>query len=219
MTTEQEDQLLEQAKIAGTAPRMNAEDAKKLIAAMPVEQILKDAQPKMEAAVMESAANERAAREPLPGPAADIFNLEPLVVKTSIGDVTIRPMVSFDINIFKTINSPFYEIMMQSDSKEAANKLFTSEEESYELIYQFTHPVKETYNLFKKGMAIFKDTVMEEVAFKYHPQDAALLVSKIMEHVFRVNLARVGFESSPEAESGSGDGTKKKLMSPEITST
>ena len=195
---------------------MNKLEADKIISQLNPDKVLEDSKPKSEAAIMESMSNERANREPLPGPAADIFNVEPLVVKTSIGDVTIRPMVSFDINIFKTINSPFYEIIMQSNPKEEMAKLFTSEEESYELIFQFTNSPKFIYNLFKKGLDVFRDTVMEEVAFKYNPVDAALLMSKIMEHIFKINMARIGFESPPE---GNGGTDKKKQIQPVSTTT
>jgi hypothetical protein len=188
---------------------------------MPVEQILKDAQPKMEAAVMESAANDRAAREPLPGAYANAFNKEPLVVQTSLGPVTIRSMVLYDINVFKLIDSPFYRIMTGTNELNADNKtsLFTTEEESYELIFQFTHPIKEVYQLFKKGKEVYRDTVMEKVAFVYNVTDAAMLVEKIMSHVFDVQMAKVNFESSPETDSSSDSGEKKRLTEPTPTST
>jgi hypothetical protein len=188
------------------------------MAALDPVKIISGSKDKIEEAQMQSMANERASHEPLPGPAAGIFNVEPLVVKTSIGEVVIRPMVAYDFNVFKLINSPFYEIIMQTEAKEALNKLFTSEEESYELIYQFTHTPKEVYFLFKKGLEAFKDKVMEEVAFKYSPDDAALLVSEIMKHIFQVNLARVNFESPPENDNGVDD-TKKNIIPQPITTT
>ena len=148
---------------------------------------------------------------------ADIFNIEPLTVKTSIGDVIIRPMVAYDINIFKLINSPFYQIIMGDKVKEEDNQLFASEEESYEMIFQFTHSPKICYELFKKGKDAYKDKVMEDVSFVYNPADAAMLVQKIMEHIFKVNIARVDF-TAPESTDSDIDG-KKNLILPAPTNT
>ena len=44
--------------------------------------------------------------------------------------------------------------------------LFTTEEESYEMIFQFTHSPKICYELFKKGKDAYKDKVMEEISFE-----------------------------------------------------
>ena len=181
------------------------------------DKIIRDSTPQIENAQLESMANDRAAKEPLPGAYADAFNTEPLTVKTSIGDVVIRPMVAYDINIFKLINSPFYQIMLGDKiDKNITNQLFTSEEESYEMIYQFTHTPKECYQLFKKGKEAYKDKVMEEVSFVYNPAEAAMLIETIMSHIFKVNMARVDF-TTPEPDESGGD--KKKLTPPVPTVT
>ena len=173
------------------------------------QKILDDNKDKIQTAVMQSMSNERASREPIPSEAMNkLFNPEPLIVNTSIGSVTIRPMVAYDINVFKLINSPFYHIIM-GDNEIASDALFATEEESYQMIYQFTHPIKDVYHLFKKGKEIFKNTVLEEVAFTYNPQDAALLVESIIKHVFSVSEAKISF-NAPEPELGD----KKKLIPP-----
>lgn len=213
MTTDQQDALIEQTRIVGEAPKMDANKAAEILKSLDPKKIIEGSKDKIVEAQMASLANERAAREPLPGAYVNAFNKEPLVVKTSIGDITIRNMVLYDINVFRLIDSPFYKIIMgDSVSTPDTNKnaLFSTEEEAIELIYQFTHPVKEVYQLFKQGREAFKDTVMEEVAFKYNPIDAALLVEKIMLHVFDVQMAKVNFEASPEVESGVGDDNGKK---------
>ena len=201
----------------GGIPQMNKLEADKIISQLNPDKVLEDSKPKSEAAIMESMSNERANREPLPGAYVNAFNKEPLVVQTSIGPVTIRSMVLYDINVFRTINSPFYRIIMGDNALTSDNKdsLFTTEEEAIELIYQFTHPVKEVYYLFKQGREKFKDKIMEEVAFKYNPIDAALLVEKIMLHVFDVQMAKINFESPPESDNGGID--KKKAILPTDT--
>jgi len=178
-------------------PTMTKEQNDALLAQINVAKVYEEMKPKTDAAIIESMANERAAREPLPGVTEFAFTNEPLTVKTSIGKVTIRPMVSYDINIFKLINSPFYQIIM-GDKEESKDGLFADAEESYELIYQFTTPVKEVYKAYKKGKDTFRDIVMEEVAFKYNPADASLLVNEIMKHIFHVNLTRVQFDAPAE---------------------
>lgn len=207
------DRMLAQAKLIGEAPTMNKAEADKILTNMNVNKIIAEAKPRMDNAVMESMANDRAVREPLPGPAEEIFNTEPLAVKLSNNEeVIIRPMVAFDISIFKKINSPFYRILMD-DKTEGKQSLFADEEESYELVYQFTHSPKEAYQLFKKSVEVYKDKVMEEVAFKYNPADAALLVSKIMEHIFHVYLSKINYKSDESADNSAGGMDKKKLNS------
>ena len=194
------------------APKMTVSDANKILTALDPQKILEANKTKSEEAIMESMSNERASREPLPGVAEEIFNTEPLTVKTSKGDVVIRPMVAYDINVFKKIESPFYRILM-NDVKEMkeSNSLFTTEEEAYALVFQFITPVKELYQSLKKGNDAFKDMAMEKIAFEYNPIDIAKLVEAIMSHVFRVNMARVNFDVPEQGED------KKKVMSPEIT--
>lgn len=153
-------------------------------------------------AQMRSDANERAVREPIPAVVDDVFDNTPLTVKTSRGEVVIRPMVAYDINIFKLINSPFYRIMVETITDENRKaRLFAEDEEWYELVYQFTHPAHEVYKLFKRGPEVYKDTVMESIACAYSPADVVLLRDSVMLHIFKVNMTRVAFEASaPTAE-------------------
>lgn len=203
---------------SGNQPHISKVEHDRIIAAMNPDKIIAENKPKTEEAIMESLSNERASREPLPGPAEFIFNNDPLTVKTSIGEVVIRPMKAYDINIFKLINSPFYRVIM-NDIENGQSSMFTTEEESYELIYQFTHPCKDVYQLFKRGPEVFRDVVIEEVAFVYNPQDAALLVEKIMSHIFQVNMARTNFDVAAQETSGGETLDKKKLMSAVDTTT
>jgi len=210
-TISEQDAMLEKAKALGEAPKITVQQANAILKELNPEKVLQESRPKIEDALLESAANERAAKEPLPSIVEEAFSNEPLVVKTSLGDVTIRPMVAYDINIFKAINSPFYQIMMGDKTNvTSTDQLFENEEESYEVVYQFTHPPKEVYQLFKQGKNAFKDKVMEEVAFRYTLMDSVTLLSKIMEHIFHVNLARVQFDN-PEPETTD---TKKNLTPP-----
>ena len=101
--------------------------------------------------------------------------------------------------------------MMLGDLKEeSVNKVFSEDEESYELIYQFTHPCKEVYQLIKKGREVFRDKVMEDTAFTYNPIDAGLLVEKIMSHIFKVNLARTQFDVMEQSPNTDDDSKKNK---------
>lgn len=150
--------------------------------------------------------NKRAAKEPLPGSYGEMyFNTEPLEVKTSVGMVTIRPMVAYDINIFKAVNSPFYQVIMGDQVPDSNGNLFATDEEYFEMVYQFTHPIKEIYNLLKKGKEAFKDKVLEDVAFKYSPVDCAVLTIAIMKHIMVTQSAKAEFVA-PE----SPDDDKKK---------
>lgn len=202
--------------------RMTAAEQAKLIAELNPDKILADNKEKTKDAIMESMSNERASKEPLPGPTQDFFMTERLAVKTSIGNVIIRPLVVFDITIFKMIDSPLYKILMGDITPDANNNtLFAGEEESYELIYQFTHSPKQCYDLIKKGKDSFKDKVLEEVAFIYTPQDAASLIEIIMSHIFKVQLAKIQFDSvqTEDANNIGGNNDKKKLIPQPNTAT
>jgi len=91
--------------------------------------------------------------------------------------------------------------------------LFADDEQSYELIYQFTHPVEEVYKLYKTGVDNYHDVVTQSVGFVYSPKDVADLLSSILKVIFHVDLKKVSFDSA-KTESGD-DGKKKELMSPE----
>lgn len=217
-TIEEQDQLIAQARALAEAPKIDKREAERILSKINVSEVIKGATPQIEEAQLASMANERAAREPLPGAYGDVFDTQPIQVHTSVGDVTIRPMVAYDINIFKLINSPFYQIMMGDKVQRSVdNQLFATEEESYEMIFQFTHSPKVCYELFKKGKDAYRDKVMEEVSFVYNPAEAAMLVEKIMEHIFKVNMAKVSFEApeTPDVDVGG----KKNLIPPAPTNT
>lgn len=183
-------------------PTITQKEYDNMIRSINVQKVINDSGTKIVEVQMKEAAEARAEKEPLPGAYGDFFNNTDLKVTLSFGEVTIRPMVAYDVNVFKLINSPFYRLMMGDEvSSGDQNSLFAGEEEAYELIYQFTHDPKEIYRLFKKGKDIFHDQVMEDIAFKYNPSDAAIMVKEIMNHIFKVNMAKVQFDVSQPEES------------------
>lgn len=180
-----------------------------IIKSIDVDKLVRDNAEKIQDAKMTSMANERAEREPIPTVVDDLFNPEPLVVKTSQGDITIRPMVAYDLNFFKRTNSPFYQAIMGDISGSAS--LFPDDEQSYELVYQFTHTPKEVYALHKQGVEKYRDVINETIGFVYTPKDVQLLLESVMRHIFGVDMKKIQFDAGAE------ETDKKKLMSPTST--
>ena len=186
---------------------------------IPVEQILREAQPKLEYSLMSDAANERAIREPLPSNTVKAFVPDEIIVSISPSvnidgivtprSVKIRKSTALDIYIFKLTGSPIYKLIM-GDVEETKsgdigfNQLFAEESLLFDIIYQFTHKVEDVYSNVSTNLEEYKRLVILN-AGKYSIEDTILLVSEIMNHIKLTNDSRVAFSSG-----GNTNDTDKK---------
>lgn len=198
-------------------PQITKEDHDKILKDLNPDKIIKDSEGKLTDAILESMSNDRASREPLPGAVNDAFDIDGnLMVKTSMGEVTIRKMKTIDITIFKLTDSPFYKLIM-GDLKETKNAdddfktMFPDEELIYLLIYQFTNPAKEIYKMVKRDKEAYKENATLDIGDKFTPADTLLLVEAIMQHIGLVHSAKVEFQAIQPEGDVSID-SKKKLM-------
>lgn len=201
-------------KHSESIPKMTHQEHAKLIQDLNPDKFLANNKEKSVDALLEGMANDRAEREPMPDIANDAFDInKDLEVVTSNGKVKLRKMVISDITIFKLTESPFYQLMMGDlivDGDSAFSKIISSEESMCELIYQFSHNVKDVLVRVKKDKGAYHDYAVEEIGFIYNLDDLIVLVTAIMNNIAKSNNARIKFDVK-EPEDHTGDEAKKKL--------
>src|SRR5579872_521146 len=168
---------------------------------------------KIETSLMESAANERAQREPIPSTINYAFVEDGTTVKLESGkEVKIRSMKALDVNIFKIWDSPFHKLMMGDETEKSIKSLAINEEIMEIFIYQFTHDVKEIYKAAKKNKDEFMQNAIIDTGVNYNQAEMGDLMMAILEHITLVNQARMNFvtpDSAPEDPSLSEEDKKK----------
>lgn len=180
---------------------MTVQEAEAIKKNIDVEQIYKQMAEKVVNEQLQTIANDRASREPLPTIVEDALLGTALAVPTSVGTITIRKMVAIDVTIFKLTESPFYKLLMgdiaEKDGALELKSLFPDEEILYSIVYQFTHAPKDIYKLVKQGKEAYHEVVVNEVIEKaYTPEDLRKLIEAILNYVGMVNKARVEFETT-----------------------
>jgi hypothetical protein len=162
------------------------------------DKVIADNQQKIQDVKLEGMANDRAEKEPIPSIVSEAFTDDEITVNTSVGKVKIRKLKALDITIFKLTDSPFYKLMMgdletksTTSDAEMFKLIFPSEELLYQIVYQFTHPIKEVYKRLKNDKAAYYEHVLEEVGMTYEPADLIILVNEVMNHVGIVNKGRI----------------------------
>jgi hypothetical protein len=135
--------------------------------------------------VLEVAAISRARNDPLPGPAFDAVSDDGSRIKISTGEIVlVRPAVAYDFVIFKKLNSPIHQMILEASSKEKDNIAFDFNEESmYELIFQFTRSCKDVRLVLKKGKEYFTEEAMSQIADKFNLDDVRLVVENIIKNI------------------------------------
>ncbi len=136
---------------------------------------------KFEEALIKGEASKRAAKDPLPGPVFDAVLGQPIEVKTSVDTVDVRPVVAYDFTLFKQLNGPVYRNMIEG-AKDAKDLEWT-DEEGYELVYQFTNPCKEIRAALKKGREYFTELALTEIGDKYTIQDITTIIMAIVKQI------------------------------------
>lgn len=137
----------------------------------------------------------RAGHDPLPGPLSGAF----LDQEIKVLDVSVRPVVAFDMAMFKKLDSPLYRQMLEPEN--AASIQFT-EEEGWEMCFQFTRPCREVRAALAKGREAFRESATQAFGDKYRPQDITKIVDAIAEQIKRVFSTAVAHETGDESEGG-----------------
>lgn len=120
------------------------------------------------------AATAGANSDPLPGPLAGVWDAVP----QCIGGLTVRAVVHYDFVILRKLGSPLLEQIRKAAAGEKSQTAF-ADEQGYEMVFQFTRPVKEAAAVLAKGVAAFRQAALEEIGMKHNPVDVGLLVAAV----------------------------------------
>ncbi len=141
-------------------------------------------------------ATERALQDPVPGPSIEAFNDGMVDVTLANGKkVTIRPIVPADMITFKRINSPVYQLMLDSAMEPAMRgEIKFLEEDIFQFIYMFLKPASYSRQLACKDIEKYKEEAITEVGENMLPSDIALIQSVVIKQVFNANRTKVEFD-------------------------
>ena len=127
-------------------------------------------------------------------------NMDALNLPEEICGLRIRPMVHYDLAILRKINSPFIQqlqigtkpfetvgesVGIKSEEDEGAKPHTTpfTDEQGYEMIFQFTHPIEEVALIADKGPEAFREAAIREIGMKVGMVESVILV-KMVEAAF-----------------------------------
>jgi hypothetical protein len=143
-------------------------------------------------------ANRRAAATPLPGALAEAFLTDAIQVSDKLW---VRRVVASDWSILQWLDSPIYKMILevQKDEKIRDEVPYTDEEE-WEMCWQFTHTPKQCRELKAKGRGVFRQTCIDEMGDAH----SLIVTKKAVEAISKQILAsfdtKIGFSSSDESE-------------------
>lgn len=146
------------------------------------------------------AATAQANADPLPGPLADAFAHVP----QTIAGLTVRPLVHYDFVLLKRLGSPLLEQLSKVGSgDQVKSETPFTDEQGYEMIYQFTRPAKLAAVVLARGREVFAQAALEEIGMALGPVDVAALVVAVQREFIRAFSTAVKYGSpAPAAEAG-----------------
>jgi len=139
---------------------------------------------------IESMAAKRAEANPLPGALGDAFLSGPI----AIAGHEVRKLVASDYVIFKFLDSPILRQLLElSKSPDKQEAVAFSDEEEWEMCWQFIHNPKECRELMKRGREQFRELCAVEIGDSFSPEETKLIVLAISEQVRRNGDTAVKF--------------------------
>jgi hypothetical protein len=144
-------------------------------------------------------AAKRANADPLPGVLYRAFDPDHIPIGNGL---SVRPVVASDWKALKWLESPVWKafLELQKDEKIREDVAYTDEEQ-YEMAWQFTHTPKEVRALMARGRDCFRETCVEwadTITFAALPDAVNAIQRQII----------LSFTSRPTV--GSDDDLKKK---------
>ena len=147
-------------------------------------------------------ANKRAAATPLPGALADAFLTDAIQITDTM---FVRRVVASDWSILQWLDSPIYKMILEVQKDEKLRDAVTyTDEEEWEMCWQFTHSPKDCRALKAKGREVFRQTCTDEMGDAY----PLIVTKKAVEAISKQILA--SFDTKIGFTSGEGDESKKK---------
>lgn len=160
-----------------------------------IEQVLKPEQ--VQRFDLKQQALGRANGEPFPGPLADAFLKDAIMV----GDIAVRKVVARDWKILRAINSPVIRLIQDSaQNPNAVPEIETTDEEEWELAFQFTHTPSEVWDTLQKGREMFSKVAQIAVADnpRFTSSIVKLIGAAVMEQIRREWQTALKFKAEME---------------------
>ena len=131
---------------------------------------------------LESMANDRAASDPLPGPLLNAF----MPGSIKVCDRWVRKFVAYDHVILKALDSPLRRMILElAKPTDMQEKVEGTEQEEWDLCYQFTHTSKECRDLLAKGVESFHKAAEGAVADEWEPETVQFVLAAIFTQLKR----------------------------------
>jgi len=137
-------------------------------------------------------ANRRAAATPLPGALADAFLTDAIQVTDNM---FVRRIVASDWKILQALGSPIYKLILELQKDAALREdISYTDEEEWEMCWQFTHNPKECRELLAKGKDAFRSEAVALGDTLTLPVMKSI-VAAVRKHLFDSYLTKVNFGS------------------------
>jgi hypothetical protein len=147
-------------------------------------------------------ANRRAAVTPLPGALSEAFLNDAIQVADGL---FVRRVVASDWPILQWLDSPIYKMVLEIQKDESIRESVTySDEEEWEMCWQFTHTPKQVRELKNKGRDVFRQTAIDEMGDAYSLTTTKKAVEAISQQIIKSFDTKISF-GSPDS-----DDSKKK---------
>jgi hypothetical protein len=144
----------------------------------------------------ESRAQRAANADPLPGPLKGLFAPD-----QAIAGLRVRKLVHFDFVLLRRLQSP----LLKQLERKSRGKTSFSDEQGYEMVWQFTRPPLEVEAALNKlGLVKFREMAKQEIGLTIGPVEMALLV-KAVEAEFVRAFSTVIKYGAPDKSEGRGE--------------
>lgn len=145
---------------------------------------------------------------PLPGPLADAFDPATTTVTDLQGHpITIRPFCHYDFLLLQKLNSPLlHQLRAAATRREGDPDPSTpfSDEDAYELVFQFSMPAREAAAAFAKGRQSFRQAALERIGFSCGIVEVNLLVQAVIAELRRAFSTAIRYTASSASSAESG---------------
>lgn len=94
-------------------------------------------------------------------------------VPVAVAGLKVRALVHYDLKILRQLNSPLIRAIETKQPTE------WSDEEGYDILLQFTRPVREAAELASKGPEHFRKVALEQIGMRLNPVEVTLLVKAV----------------------------------------
>ena len=142
-------------------------------------------------------ATAEASADPLPGPLADAFPTVDIIVH----GIHVRPVVAADFPILRKLQSPRYRQMLEAAKPpELRTPTEFTDEDGWEMIYQFTNPALAVELALAQGRAHFRRIAHEQIGMRMNPFIAAQVAEAVGEQMKRSYETALRYKAAGEAK-------------------